>query len=297
MPLSVSPRQQRLAAIAVATCGSLWGLYWIPVHWFETRGIGGSWISLIFSLVAMVAPLPWMLRRGAWRGLGGYAVTGLLLGGGFALYSVSLVLTDVVKAILLFYLTPIWSTIGERLVHGQPLTGPRLVAIVMGLSGVSFILGFSDGFPLPRNTGDWMALASGMVWAMGTMRSYARPAPGVAVPVFTFGLGGLIFSLLFIMAQRSGAHAMLDTGAMVALLPKMVPAALVIFVLPTALVLWAAQRIDSGRVGILLMTEALVGSASAAFLSGEPYGTMEAAGTVLIVGAGLVEVLGRRTGA
>ena len=66
------------------------------------------------------------------------------------------------------------------------------------------------------------------------------------------------------------------------------------FVPPNFLVLWAAQRIDSGRVGILLMTEVLVGAATAALFSGEPFGLMELTGTALIVCAGLVEVLGRR---
>jgi drug/metabolite transporter (DMT)-like permease len=70
--------------------------------------------------------------------------------------------------------------------------------------------------------------------------------------------------------------------------------ALIFFVPPNFLVLWAAQRIDSGRVGILLMTEVLAGAATAALFSGEAFGTMELAGTLLILCAGLVEVLGRR---
>ncbi len=50
-----------------------------------------------------------------------------------------------------------------------------------------------------------------------------------------------------------------------------------------------------GRVGILLMTEVLVGSISAGLLAGEDYGASEAIGTALIVTAGLVEVWGRRS--
>ena len=42
------------------------------------------------------------------------------------------------------------------------------------------------------------------------------------------------------------------------LLPVM---ALIFFVPPNFLILWAAQRIDSGRVGILLMTEVRLSSA------------------------------------
>jgi len=63
---------------------------------------------------------------------------------------------------------------------------------------------------------------------------------------------------------------------------------------PNFLVLWAAQRLDPGRVGILLTTEVLVGALSAGFLSGQPFGFAEIAGTAFIVSAGLVEVLKRR---
>jgi drug/metabolite transporter (DMT)-like permease len=39
-------------------------------------------------------------------------------GTGYALYSDALLLTEVVTAILLFYLTPVWSTILARLFLG-----------------------------------------------------------------------------------------------------------------------------------------------------------------------------------
>ena len=40
-------------------------------------------------------------------------VIGLLVGGGFICYALSFLLTDVVRALILFYMTPIWTTIFE----------------------------------------------------------------------------------------------------------------------------------------------------------------------------------------
>ena len=82
-------------------------------------------------------------------------------------------------------------------------------------------------------------------------------------------------------------------GHLVSMLPWIVLLGLIIFVPPNFLVLWAAQRIDSARVGILLMTEVLFGTLSAGLLSGQPFGWAEGVGTALIVGAGLIEVLRR----
>ena len=77
-------------------------------------------------------------------------------------------------------------------------------------------------------------------------------------------------------------------------LPWIILAALIFFVPPNFLILWAAQRLDPGRIGILLTTEVMVGAVSAALLSGEAFGTPEFLGTAFIISAGLVEVLGRR---
>ena len=54
---------------------------------------------------------------------------------------------------------------------------------------------------------------------------------------------------------------------------------------------WPPTVLSPARVGILFMTEAVVGIASAAWLTDEPFGWREIAGTALIMGAGLVDVL------
>lgn len=272
----------------------MWGIYWLPLRWIDGQGVGAAWTSLIFSVIAMLAALPWMRRRGDWAGFPLASISGLLLGTAFALYTVSLLMTDVVHAILLFYLTPVWSTLGERLVFGQRLTAPRALAIVMGLSGVALILGVVDGVPLPRNLGDVVALVSGIIWAAGTLRSSAYPTDRIALPAFSFALGGALASLVVLGLAVMLGHGLAASGNMWSALPWIVLVALTIFVPPNALVMWATQRLDSGRIGVLLMTEAMMGSISAALLAGEAYGWTEAAGTFLIVGAGLVEVLGRR---
>ncbi len=77
-------------------------------------------------------------------------------------------------------------------------------------------------------------------------------------------------------------------------LPLLTALSLALF-LPTSIALvWGVQRVDPGRVGILLMIELVVGAASAAVWTAEPFGLREAVGALMIVGAGLVEVLGRQ---
>ena len=283
-----------LPAIAVALCGAMWGGFWYPLRWFNDQGVGGGWVSLIFNAVSVLTPVPWLLRRGSWTGFAGQALSGLLLGSAFSLYTVSLVMTDVLHAILLFYLTPVWSTLAGWLFLGERLTISRAIAMALGFAGMACILGVTDGVPLPRNAGDWVALASGMLWSAGTLRSYAKPSSGIALPVFAFSAGGLVSSAVILVIAVSLSMPLAGAGNLAHVLPWVVLLALIIFVPPNFLVLWAAQRIDPGRVGILLMTEVLVGAITAALFSGEAFGPIEILGTALIVCAGLTEVLGRR---
>ena len=65
------------------------------------------------------------------------------------------------------------------------------------------------------------------------------------------------------------------------------------FVLPMIwLTIWPATLLSPARVGLLLMTEVVVGLASAAVFSGEPFGWRESLGAALIVGAAVLELSG-----
>ena len=287
------PESHLLPAIAVALCGAMWGVFWVPLHWFASEGVGGAWVSLIFNGLAMLFALPWLTQRKAWDGAMDQAVNGMLLGTAFSLYTVSLVLTDVIHAILLFYLTPVWSTIAGWILFRERLSASRLLAMALGFAGLAAVLGVKDGIPLPRNWGDALALLSGMCWAAGTIRSFHRPSRKIALPVFGFAFGGFVSSAIILAIAAAMALPLAEPGHLGAMLPWIVVLGLVIFVPPNFLVLWAAQRIDSARVGILLMTEVLFGTLSAGLLSGQPFGLAEGIGTALIVSAGLIEVLRR----
>lgn len=54
--------------------------------------------------------------------------------------------------------------------------------------------------------------------------------------------------------------------------------------------MWATVRLDPARTGILLMSEVLVGAASAALLAGELLDRPKLIGGALVLVAGLLEV-------
>ena len=58
------------------------------------------------------------------------------------------------------------------------------------------------------------------------------------------------------------------------------------------LTLAPARVLTPARVGILLMSEVVIGALSAMLLSGQLFGVAEGMGTLFIIVAGVVEVLG-----
>ncbi|KRO87693.1 MAG: hypothetical protein ABR99_10810 [Rhodobacter sp. BACL10 MAG-121220-bin24] len=53
--------------------------------------------------------------------------------------------------------------------------------------------------------------------------------------------------------------------------------------------LWGPKYLSPGVVGLLFMTEIVVGAISVALLAGEPFGIRELTGILLIAGASMLE--------
>ena len=77
----------------------------------------------------------------------------------------ALIFTEVVRATLFFYLTPILSTVLARIVLGEPITVPRWATIGLGLLGLLIIVRADTGMSGDLSAGDWMGIAGGLIWA------------------------------------------------------------------------------------------------------------------------------------
>ena len=284
----------RLAApeIAIVASGALWGLYWIPVRHLESRGVDGVWTTLGLFATGLALLAPVLLRHPPARAAFAprMLATGLLTGGSFVLYSISIVLTDVVTAILLFYLSPVWATVLGRLLLAERFTGARLVALALGLGGLWVVLGGESGVPLPRNPGDWCALAAGITWAFGSLRVHQDTAVSAVAHVTSLFIGGAVVIAAVALAPIADAPAPPVTAGAAAI----VSIVAVLSMVSAWGILWGVRLVSPGRAGLLLMTEVVTGLASAAALAGEPFGVVQVSGSGLIVAAALVEVLPAR---
>ena len=268
-----------------------WGLFWIPMRYLHDAGFEGGWATSTYFGVSLIALLPiavarwWRLRAGGVNLL----LIGVLSGAAIALYTLSFLYTTVVNALLIFYLTPVWSTLTGKFMLGERITAARIFALALGLAGLWVILGSHDMVPLPNNPGDWMALSAGVIWAFAAV--YLRRSEAQAIELLNvFILGGFLVSLMVLALRPEFSHppsfSFLSPYAIIALV------AIAIASLPLNLIiLWAAGLLSPGRVGLLMLLEVVCGIGVASLITDEPYGFLEAVGTVLILGAGIVDIV------
>jgi drug/metabolite transporter (DMT)-like permease len=283
------------ASLALMLGGALWGVIWIPIRALEGQGLPGAWPGMLIYAATLLLLFPLLVIR--WRHIlarfGALAFCGLGTGAAFSFYATSILLTDVVHAILLFYLTPVWGTLLGIALLGERLTLPRIAALCLGLGGLAVVLGGDAGLPWPRNTGDWLALAAGLAWAIGTFGIYRTKAIAVADQMLAFMVGALVVTGAILLL---GGDTMGGAIAPMALISNAGWGLLIAFYVAPMLLLtlWPATRLTPGRVGLLLMTDVIAAVASAAWLAGEPFGAREILGSLLMISAALVEVLGKR---
>ena len=114
-------RPDLLPSVVLALIGMSWGVFWLPMRLLDEIGLGGAWATLAVFATALVLLFPVIIARRRRLAAGGTSllVTGMITGAAFALYATALVLTEVVYTILLFYLTPVWSTLLGRIMLGE----------------------------------------------------------------------------------------------------------------------------------------------------------------------------------
>ena len=283
-----------MPSIAVAVSGAIWGMYWIPVRQLDQLGMTPIWTTIIgfgiTGLIFLFFFIQQWLKKG--RLPWGVFFTGLVIGAAIVLYAVSLVLTEVIKSVLLCYLMPVWSTILGRFMLKETITPYRVIAVIVGLTGAAVILGVGDGIPKISNIGDLLALSAGVVWAYGSIRIKEDQQASVWEQVGAFYIGSAIFAFVFVVFPVKNLAPPLAIETVIDSLFWMF--VLVAVYLPSMfLIFWANQIMSPARVGILLMTEIVFGVLSAALYSGEPIGWVHITGTVLIVGAGVIDVSDR----
>ena len=280
-------------AIALAISAGSWGIYWLPQRILEEGGLTGGWGTIAQMIIGVLILLPIAIWRKTKSRSTGFdlPLTGLLMGGGFICYALSFLLTDVVRALILFYMTPIWTTIFEILFLKKKPGVVRYLTLALALGGLWIVFSKQTIIPLPENAGDWLALAGGAIFAGGLIRLEIIKTDGVFPIIFSFFFYGALFNIVagFLLAEYLGPMPAIESFVSMSLFLFLIS---VFYFIPTGIViLWTPSQLGAGLCSILFLSEIVVGVISSSILTNEPFGWREIAGSSMIVIGGILAVV------
>jgi drug/metabolite transporter (DMT)-like permease len=281
------PLQRTLAISSLVYAASLWGLMWYPYRLLNEAGVGGIASSLCTYAVRLRA-LGGLHGREVLRGRSRWmwlAALGLAAGWTNLAYVLAMLQGEVVRVLLLFFLSPLWTVVFARFLLHEKLNRAGWAVMVLAGSGAMVMLWQPNGdLPLPTNRAEWLALSAGMMFALsnvisrhlgGVTEGAKSVSIWVGVAVLTvIGLWRYPGELDFIEAAEW--HVWLLLLAVGLLIGSM-----------TYAVQYGLARVPANQAIVIFLFELVVAAVAAYYLSMERMGLQEWAGAVMIVTASL----------
>ena len=282
-------KQKLLAIVAVVTTALVWGLMWYPFRVLSQQGISTAHTSLLVYLLAALlgGVLFFDIYRKQLRWHPVLPLLALLFGWCNFSYTWAVSEGMVMRVLLLFYLSPLWSAFFSRLLLHERLTRSGWLVVALSLAGCMIILyrpGLLDGAALLSQRYEWLALSGGITFALGNVLSKrARDLP-VPVKSATIWAGVALMGLLALGARQQ-LGSLLDVSWTAVLILALLGATL----LATSIISQhGVSLLPANQTMTLMLLELVFAAISAYLLAGEAMRLQEWLGAALIGGASLL---------
>jgi drug/metabolite transporter (DMT)-like permease len=279
-----------LPVLGLLLAATMWGLLWYPLRLLEGAGLPGLWVIFVAYAAALAAGLIYLRTRrvplGARRGL----LLALVLAAGWCNVSFMVAVLEgtVVRVVLLFYLSPLWSVLLGRVILGERMGRSGGVVLALAVAGAALMLWDPAlGLPWPQDGADWLALSSGLAFSVTNL--LVRALQDVVVPVKTVAswVGGVVIAGAWLLLSGAAVPEA-ATGAWFGA-AAMGLAGLTIM---TLAVQYGVTNMPLHRSAVILLFELVVVAVSTQLLTDEVMSVREWSGGVLIVAAALVAAWG-----
>ena len=286
-------KSDKILSLIIVVSSCAWGLYWLPLRSIEQSGIVGSWSIVLVNACPLIILVPLIFFN--LDKLKKYPkpilFAGIMIGAAFTFYANGLVQTSVIRATLLFYLSPIWSTIIGIIWLNERLTIARVISIIVALIGLILLLyDFRNQETAMLNFGDFSSILSGLFWALGAsiLKKWSKLPiiPLTAIVYFSTTSLSILLAIIVYKAPIPSL-ALIGQNFSTAFILS------VIVLLPSFCIIFRiSQILFPGRVGILMMSEVAVAVISAKILLPEEQMViLQWIGASAILLAGVVEII------
>ena len=292
-PMSSQPTTQTtnqyFPAFACALAATLWGLFWYPLRLLEGMGVPGLWSSLITYAFAMLFLLPafWKKRTEILKHKLEYILIGFFAGWTNLAFILAVLEGEIVRVLLLFYMSPIWAIFLAVIILRERLTLIGFCSLLLAMFGAGLMLWRPD-YDYVNGIGlaDFYAITAGMAFAVTNIAVRKIGDTPFEVKIGVAWIGVIVLTVCGIaLAQLPLPRFSFNAGI------------LCLFIgFPFMLVMtWSAQygvtHLPIQRSSVIFLLEIVAGAVSAALLTNEIVRNVEYIGGILIVSAGLISII------
>ena len=263
-----------------------WGVVWYPYRLLEQAGIFGLASSLYSFTVSLVLGLFLFaalraFQRPSWTMLW----LALVAGWTNLAYVMAVIDGEVMRIMLLFYLSPFWTLLLAKLLVNERVGATGLMIVALSLSGAMVMLWQPDsGLPLPQNRAEWLGLSAGIGFALTnvlTRRSQHLSLSSKSLAVWS---GVVVMALLLLPFQPQALPAPTLAGATGLL--WLLGIGLLLLV-TTLVVQYGVTHTPVTRASVIFLFELVVAALSSWWLAGEAMSLREWVGGAMIVASSL----------
>ena len=270
-----------LAVVALLFSSSLWGIIWYPLRWLNEAGMSAVWSSLVMYIAAGILVLPFLFKQTIFNASNRRDLVFLALAAGITNIAFLVALTEgeVMRVMLLFYLSPIWSVLLSRWWLKEHLSSPAIAMLVLSMTGSLVMLwDVSVGMPWPHGLADWLAITASI--AFSTHNVLARKLADVSMPAKTAVIwwGVVIAAVVVLVWQQTPIPEVTLNVWVVASLVGILG-----IVVMTVTVLYGIARMPIYHSSVIMLFELVVAAIAAWALTNEVMSFQEWLGGGLIM--------------
>lgn len=294
MAAASSARPALLPVLGLLFNAFTWGVSWWPFRQLHHQGLHPLWATALIYLMAVLFISLW--RPASWgQLLRAPTLWWLVLASGTtnAAFNWGVTIGDVVRVVLLFYLMPLWAVLLARALLGERLTPLAGVRVMLALAGAAIVLWPQGGaLPLPATLAEGLGVLGGFAFALNNvMLRREAHQPELARALAMFLGGAVVAGLLALALGAQGLVAAPPAPAWPWMSGALALGAL--FLASNLTLQYGAARLSANATAVVMVSEVLFASVSAALLGAGQLSLPLLAGGALIVCAALLSVFER----
>lgn len=272
-----------------------WGIVWYPYRIMAEAGVAGIVSSFYTYAIATVIVGVYFARH--WRGIFKLPLSiiwlGIVAGWTNLSYVLAVIDGEVMRVMLLFYLSPLWTLILAHFLLDEKTHLAGVIAIVASLLGAYIMLNDSSsgGLPMPKNNAEWLALSSGFGFSLTNVITRKSIHLSLLAKSFSIWVGVIAFSLVAVPLMQLPFPSPLALSAMHWLVMVLIA---LLLVAATFFVQYGVTKIEATRASVLFLFELVVAAIASYYLVNERMDFHEWLGGALIVLAAVFAAFNHR---